>query len=150
MATTVHRSRVGLNSVLAHALRSTQDVLNPYVTILLMLLQTILQHPEGLSALERAIPWSDLATFLTARLAGGLAACIADPQLHLFAQVGCRVTASPTPPASHHHHRHRCHPPIDRYGTPARVLRPTPHSSTTSPCSLPRSSYAATFRAAKP
>ncbi|KAH9171504.1 hypothetical protein EDB89DRAFT_1108247 [Lactarius sanguifluus] len=51
--------------MLAHALRSTRDVPNPYVTILLMFLQTILRHPEGLSALERAIPWTDLAAFLT-------------------------------------------------------------------------------------
>ncbi|KAI9433991.1 hypothetical protein H4582DRAFT_1983834 [Lactarius indigo] len=51
--------------MLAHALRSTRDVPNPYVTILLMFLQTILRHPEGLSALERAIPWGDLAAFLT-------------------------------------------------------------------------------------
>jgi protein SMG6 len=51
--------------MLAHALRSTRDVPNPYVTILLMFLQTIVRHPEGLSALERAIPWADLAVFLT-------------------------------------------------------------------------------------
>lgn len=51
--------------MLAHALRSTRDVPNPYVTILLMFLQTILRHPEGLSALERAIPWADLAVFLS-------------------------------------------------------------------------------------
>src|SRR6266404_1120701 len=52
-------------SMLAHALRSTRDGPNSYVTILLMFLQTLLRHPEGLSALERAIPWADLATFLT-------------------------------------------------------------------------------------
>ena len=51
--------------MLAHALRSTRDVPNPYVTILLMFLQTIVRHPEGLSALERTIPWADLAVFLT-------------------------------------------------------------------------------------
>ena len=50
--------------MLAHALRSTRDVPNSYVTILLMFLQTIVRHPEGLSALERAIPWADLAMFL--------------------------------------------------------------------------------------
>jgi hypothetical protein len=31
----------------------------------MMFLQTILQHPKGPSALKRAIPWADLATFLT-------------------------------------------------------------------------------------
>ena len=51
--------------MLAHALRSTRDVPNPYVTIVLMFLQTIVRHPDGLSALERAIPWADLAAFLT-------------------------------------------------------------------------------------
>jgi protein SMG6 len=51
--------------MLAHALRSTRDVPNPYVTILLMFLQTILRHPEGRSALEHAIPWADLVVFLT-------------------------------------------------------------------------------------
>jgi hypothetical protein len=51
--------------MLAHTLRSTQDVLNPYVTILLMLLQTILWHlfppssmpfpgPSSLRVLRRA------------------------------------------------------------------------------------------------
>jgi len=52
-------------SMLAHALRSTRDVPNPYVTILFMFLQTILRHPEGFSALERAVPWTDFAAFLT-------------------------------------------------------------------------------------
>jgi protein SMG6 len=51
--------------MLAHALRSTRDVPNPYVTILLTFLQTILRHPEGLATFERAIPWADLAAFLT-------------------------------------------------------------------------------------
>ena len=32
--------------------------------ILLMFLQTVLRHPEGLAIFERAIPWADLATFL--------------------------------------------------------------------------------------
>ena len=50
--------------MLAHTLCSTRDVPNPYVTILLVFLQTILQHLEGLSALERAIPWANLAVFL--------------------------------------------------------------------------------------
>ena len=45
----------------AHAVRSTWDVPNSYVTILLMFLQTVVRHPQGLSALERAIPWADLA-----------------------------------------------------------------------------------------
>ena len=52
-------------TMLAHALRSTRDAPNPYITILLTFLQTILRHPEGLAAFERAIPWTDLAVFLT-------------------------------------------------------------------------------------
>jgi len=51
-------------AMLAHALRSTRDGPNSYVTILLTFLQTVLRHPEGLATLERAIPWSDLAAFL--------------------------------------------------------------------------------------
>jgi hypothetical protein len=52
-------------SMLAHALRSTRDGPNPYVTVLLIFLQSILRIPEGLAALERAIPWTDLAAFLS-------------------------------------------------------------------------------------
>jgi protein SMG6 len=52
-------------SMLAHALRSTRDGPNSYVTILLTFLQTILRKPEGLASLERAIPWTDLAAFLS-------------------------------------------------------------------------------------
>jgi protein SMG6 len=52
-------------SMLAHALRSTRDGPNSYVTILLTFLQTVLRKPEGLASLERAIPWTDLARFLS-------------------------------------------------------------------------------------
>jgi len=37
---------------------------NSYVTILLMFLQTILRQSRRFSALERAIPWTDLAAFI--------------------------------------------------------------------------------------
>ena len=52
-------------SMLAHALRSTRDGPNSYVTILLTFLQTVLRKPEGLASLERAIPWTDVAAFLS-------------------------------------------------------------------------------------
>src|SRR6266849_7568747 len=52
-------------SMLAHALRSTRDGPNSYVTIILTFLQTVLRKPEGLASLERAIPWTDLAAFLS-------------------------------------------------------------------------------------
>jgi hypothetical protein len=52
-------------SMLAHALRSTRDGPNPYVTVLLTFLQSVLQNREDLAALERAIPWTDLAAFLS-------------------------------------------------------------------------------------
>jgi hypothetical protein len=52
-------------SMLAHALWSTRDGPNSYVTVLLTFLQSVLRNPEGLAALERAIPWTDLATFLS-------------------------------------------------------------------------------------
>lgn len=51
--------------MLTHTLWSTCNVPNLYVTILLMFLQTIIWHLEGLSALKCAIPWEDLAVFLT-------------------------------------------------------------------------------------
>jgi len=50
-------------TMLAHAVRSTHDGPNSYVTIILTFLQTVLQHPEGLAMLERAIPWAVLAAF---------------------------------------------------------------------------------------
>src|SRR6266404_3832504 len=40
------------------------DIPNSYVTILLMFLQTILRQSRRFSALERAIPWTDLAAFI--------------------------------------------------------------------------------------
>lgn len=52
-------------AILAHALRSTRDGPNPYVTIILTFLQTILRHPGALASLERAIPWTELAAFLS-------------------------------------------------------------------------------------
>jgi protein SMG6 len=52
-------------SMLAHALRSTRDGPNQYVTILLTFLQTVLRKPEGVAFMERAIPWTDLAAFLS-------------------------------------------------------------------------------------
>ncbi len=52
-------------SMLTHALRSTRDGPNSYVTVLLTFLQTVLRHPEGLASLERAVPWADLAAFLS-------------------------------------------------------------------------------------
>jgi protein SMG6 len=52
-------------SMFAHALRSTRDGPNSYVTILLTFLQTVLRKPEGLASLKRAIPWTDLAAFLS-------------------------------------------------------------------------------------
>jgi hypothetical protein len=51
--------------MLAHALPSTYDRPNLYDTILLTFHPTILQHPEGLAMFEHAIPWMDLATFLS-------------------------------------------------------------------------------------
>ena len=52
-------------SMLAHALRSMRDGPNAYVTAILTFLQTVFRNPEGLAALERAIPWTDLAAFLS-------------------------------------------------------------------------------------
>jgi protein SMG6 len=83
-------------AMLAHALRSTRDVPNPYVTLLLTFLQTIfrpqeglfqpreglLQHrEEGLAILERAIPWADLAAFLN-RGSRAPSTCTPTPKLN--------------------------------------------------------------------
>jgi hypothetical protein len=51
--------------MLAHALGSMRDGQNPHATALLTFLQSVLRNPEGLTALERAIPWTDLAAFLS-------------------------------------------------------------------------------------
>ena len=51
-------------AMLAHALKSKYDGPNLFVIVLLAFLQIVLQHPEGLAMLERAIPWSDLGMFL--------------------------------------------------------------------------------------
>ncbi|KAI0262907.1 hypothetical protein BC834DRAFT_889594 [Gloeopeniophorella convolvens] len=50
-------------AMLAHALKHTGATPNPYITVILTFMQTILRHPEGLATLERAIPWAELAAF---------------------------------------------------------------------------------------
>jgi hypothetical protein len=52
-------------SMLAHALQSTCDGPNPYVTVLLTFLQSVLWITECLAALECAISWTELAAFLS-------------------------------------------------------------------------------------
>lgn len=55
--------------VLRHPTRKSSQFarsnLNPYLTILLTFLSTILKHSPTLEVLERAIPWDELATFFT-------------------------------------------------------------------------------------
>ena len=51
-------------TMLVHALQSTLNGPDSYVTIILTFLQTALRHPEGLAMFERAIPWAALTTFL--------------------------------------------------------------------------------------
>lgn len=43
----------------------THSSLNPYLTVLLTFLATILKHQPSLALLERSIPWDNLATFFT-------------------------------------------------------------------------------------
>ncbi|EMD38637.1 hypothetical protein CERSUDRAFT_64887 [Gelatoporia subvermispora B] len=58
-------------SILVHALRTPQrrtsivtgSTLNPYITITLTFLATVLKDRQALRALERAIPWQELAEF---------------------------------------------------------------------------------------
>lgn len=39
--------------------------LNPYLTVLLTFLATVLRHPVGLASLERLVPWAKLARFFS-------------------------------------------------------------------------------------
>jgi protein SMG6 len=58
-----------LSSVLRHPTRKpsqyARSTLNPYLTIILTFLATILKHHPTLETLERSIPWADLASFFT-------------------------------------------------------------------------------------
>jgi protein SMG6 len=58
-----------LSSVLRHPTRKpsqyARSTLNPYLTIILTFLATILKHHPTLETLERSIPWGDLASFFT-------------------------------------------------------------------------------------
>ncbi|KAI0670612.1 hypothetical protein C8Q78DRAFT_1170843 [Trametes maxima] len=60
---------VMLSHTLRHPLRRTSEyappTLNPYNTIILTFLATVLRDQIARSALERSIPWEDLASFLT-------------------------------------------------------------------------------------
>ncbi len=49
------------SEMLTHAFWSTRDGPSSYATLLLTFLQTVLQKLEGLTSLERAISWMDLA-----------------------------------------------------------------------------------------
>ena len=56
-----------LSSVLRHPTRKpsqyARSTLNPYLTVLLTFLATVLKHCPTLETLERTIPWADLAAF---------------------------------------------------------------------------------------
>ena len=56
-----------LSSVLRHPTRKpsqyARSTLNPYLTVLLTFLATVLKHRPTLESLERSIPWADLASF---------------------------------------------------------------------------------------
>ena len=56
-----------LSSVLRHPTRKpsqfARSTLNPYLTIILTFLATVLKHHPTLETLERSIPWADLASF---------------------------------------------------------------------------------------
>ena len=56
-----------LSSVLRHPTRKpsqyARSTLNPYLSIILTFLATVLKHHPTLEILERSIPWADLASF---------------------------------------------------------------------------------------
>ena len=53
--------------VLRHPTRKSspfaRSTLNPYLTVLLTFLATVLKHPQTLEMLERSVPWEELARF---------------------------------------------------------------------------------------
>lgn len=46
------------------ALQFAKSTLNPYMTVLLTFLATVLKHPATLAILERSVPWEEMARFL--------------------------------------------------------------------------------------
>ncbi|KAJ6474304.1 hypothetical protein C8R45DRAFT_1160587 [Mycena sanguinolenta] len=58
-------------AMLSHVLRCptrksspfARSTLNPYLTVILTFLATVLKHPQTLDAMERSVPWDDLAAF---------------------------------------------------------------------------------------
>ncbi|KAF7322791.1 PINc domain-containing protein [Mycena chlorophos] len=58
-----------LSHVLHHPMRKSspyaRSSLNPYLTVMLTFLATVLKHPKTLAAMERAIPWDDLVSFFS-------------------------------------------------------------------------------------
>lgn len=60
---------VMLSHTLRHPFRRPSEysppTLNPYNTVILTFLATVLREPTARSAFERSIPWEELATFLT-------------------------------------------------------------------------------------
>ncbi|KAJ6547339.1 hypothetical protein B0H19DRAFT_1075225 [Mycena capillaripes] len=60
-----------LFAMLSHVLRRptrkpspfARSNLNPYLTVVLTFLSTVLKHPQTLEAMERSVPWDDLAAF---------------------------------------------------------------------------------------
>ncbi|KAF7340962.1 PINc domain-containing protein [Mycena sanguinolenta] len=54
--------------MLSHVFRSPtleNGLLNPYLTVVLTFLATVLQYPQALAAMESSVPWNDLAAFFT-------------------------------------------------------------------------------------
>ncbi|KAJ7109155.1 hypothetical protein C8R44DRAFT_277493 [Mycena epipterygia] len=62
-----------LFAMLSHVLRRptrksspfARSNLNPYLSVVLTFLATVLKHPQTLEAIERSVPWDDLAHFFT-------------------------------------------------------------------------------------
>jgi hypothetical protein len=52
-----------LRSPMRKATPFSRETLNPYITILLTFLVTVLKHPAAQKAIERSVPWAELATF---------------------------------------------------------------------------------------
>lgn len=47
----------------ARGVTYARSTLNPYLSVLLMFLSTVLRHPQTMAVMEWSIPWEELAIF---------------------------------------------------------------------------------------
>jgi len=96
-----------LSHVLRHPTRKASEYsrsnLNPYLTVMLTFLATILKHKPTLDIMERSIPWSALASFFATiprkiMISQGLMPAPGKPQSHRSAERWAMLSSGCTPP----------------------------------------------------